>query len=211
MIMNVIEKDSENSKRFLEDMKSEGFQIEKSGSSLKYRYQLYNFMIIYLFKNKIDGIKLHSSAAFKSIETRLSIFEQLFLHLRDEFLNQQNSSKLLDTLKQTFEDIGRYYLNVLEQIPSCFRKTCLIEVDFVVLLQYMVCENSDLAALATKMVGKFVERFSYSYFSSPLLATFSHIIDGLYRNINSKFSTLSTSVKVPYRVQNLIYVSIKVH
>ncbi len=208
--MNVIEKDSENSKRFLEEMKADGFQIEKSGSSLKYRYQLYHFMIIYLFKNKIDGIKLQSSTIFKSIDTRLSIFEQLFLHLRDEFLNQQNSSKLLDTLKQTFEDIARYYMNVLEQIPSCFRKTCLIEVDFIVLLQYMVCENSDLAALATKMVGKFVEKFPYSYFSSLLLSTFSHIIDGLYRNINSKFSTLSTSVKVPYRPQNLMYVSIKV-
>ena len=198
-------KKNESSRLLLEELTFRNFHFSKSIATNKYRYNLYNLSIVFLFVNKIEVLSEQRPAFLESLSVG-SICETLFLHLKDEFLSQtETTSKFFTFFTKTCKKLFSFYMNKLSEIQNGFQKTKLLEKEFIVLVQYLTCDHQILSETADRIIRLFLVRYPFLFHSHSVLRTLQRLIDGLSVSLNKKFSADPLNMKLPMYDQSISF------
>lgn len=203
-------KKSESSKILMDELTAKGFHFSKSILTNKYRYNIYNLSIVFLFVNKIDFlIKTNSTVQVLNELKFESIIEILFLHLMDEFQSQrEKTSKFFTFFNKTAKNVIKYYLKKINELPNNLLKTKILEKEFVVLMQYIVGENTKLGETAEKICSQFCFSYPFLFGNFKILKSTEKLIDGIQVSLNKKFSAEPLSMNLQDFDQNLSFPSL---
>ena len=91
LITSANSKKSEGAKTLMDELTARNFHFSKSIATNKYRYNLYNMAIVYLFVSKIEALSGCPCDSENEV-AYVSPMEALFWHLNDEFLAQGEST-----------------------------------------------------------------------------------------------------------------------
>jgi hypothetical protein len=205
LITSSASKKSEGCKALMDSLASRGFHFSKSIMTKNYTYNLYNLTIVFLFVNKVDDLENASGLPHKHMEFE-SICEALFLHLRDEFFAMnENTSRFFSFFAKTAKNVMAYFVSKLSVTRNCYRKTEVLEKDFVVLLQYLVSDNPSLSKTSEQACVDFINRFPYLFLSQKVLTSIESLVTGLHESVNSKFGSDNVSISPPFFSQGLSF------
>lgn len=209
MIIQGTEEDANNMKAIARDH----HVMKEQNSETKRLFFNYNFLYYLIFKSKCDDLKNLKSRDYVESFKHPQIIQNALLYLRGDYETQigDKADKFLNRIKRTFNIIVDYYNHELELLSNFNLQFSLIRQDFVILLQYSVSEDKLLADIARDLINKYIEKYPFIFYSIEIFNTSTVILDVLFRNYNSKFSTISTQLKTSYLNQNIAIPAIKVY
>ena len=206
--VNIILKETEGNKRNIKAIFNDYPKLKES----KKTFLIYNFIFYFIFKNKVVLFKSIDNARDKSISSNFGFVENAFLYLREDYETHvgKKAGEFLSNIKKTLGIVIKEYREFLNEITNFNTLSEIVKQDFPVLMQYAVSENKTVKKLAREMLESYIERYPFMLYSTEIFDTSVVILDTLFKNYNSKFSTISTHLLTNYGDQMIKIPLIKV-
>ena len=175
-------------------------------------YLIYNFIFYFIFHSKIKEFKNLLSKGNKSIDFNNRLVENAFLYLREDYEVQigQRADGFLSNIKKTFNLIFKEYKDFVRKATNFNFLFDIVKQDFIVLLQYSVSDNKSLSMIARDHIKDYIQSYPFMLYSIEVFDTTVVILDLLFKNYNSKFSTISTHLQTNHHDQMITIPMIKV-
>lgn len=206
--VNIILKETEGNKRNIKAIFNDYPKLKES----KKTFLIYNFIFYFIFRNKVVLFKSINNARDKSISSNFGFVENAFLYLREDYETHvgKKAGEFLSNIKKTLGIVIKEYREFLNEITNFNTLSEIVKQDFPVLMQYSVSENKTVNKLAREMLESYIEKYPFMLYSTEIFDTSVVILDTLFKNYNSKFSTISTHLLTNYGDQMIKIPLIKV-